>query len=278
MPAFLVASVAASQPAIPPAAPELTCVNAAEDGVEEAADAAAELDAGAAADDEAGEDDEADAPADDDEADVPAAGAVAVDEEPHAANDKAVAVVSARTMDRWRRFDMRAPCCWGVTCAPEVGTGTGGQEQAGDGFPDFRRSNRSYRPIRAYGQLPTTFVIAGSGDAQPTVGRLCHHLSMAETGDAAEAIEHDVARGRFSLSVDEAEMVVLDYRVLPGAWDIVHTYADPAYRGTGAASRLVQHVFDQARSAGLKIIPSCPYIPVWVGRHPEAADLVGARP
>lgn len=100
---------------------------------------------------------------------------------------------------------------------------------------------------------------------------------MAEIGGAVEMIEHDAARGRFRLSTDGAEAVVLDYLSRPGAWDIVHTYADPAFRGTGAAARLVQHVFDQARVARLQIIPSCPYIPVWVRRHPDAADLVGTR-
>ena len=99
---------------------------------------------------------------------------------------------------------------------------------------------------------------------------------MAGTGGTAETIEHDTARRRFRLSIGGAEAVVLDYLPRPGAWDIVHTYADPAFRGTGAASRLVQHAFEQARAAGLKVIPSCPYIPVWVARHPAAADLVGA--
>jgi len=98
---------------------------------------------------------------------------------------------------------------------------------------------------------------------------------MGETSQAAETVEHDAAKARFRLSVDGVEAVVLDYRPRPGAWDIVHTYADPAFRGTGASSRLVQHVFDEARAAGLQIIPSCPYIPVWVDRHPAAADLVG---
>lgn len=107
--------------------------------------------------------------------------------------------------------------------------------------------------------------------------RLCHHLNMAEIVDVAETIEHDAARERFRLSIGGQEAVILDYRSGNGAWDLVHTYADPAFRGTGAASRLVRHVFEQARQAGVRIIPSCPYIPVWVSRHPEAADLVGAR-
>ena len=68
---------------------------------------------------------------------------------------------------------------------------------------------------------------------------------------------------------------MLDYLERPGVMDIVHTYSDPRFRGSGVASMLVQHVFDQARSAGLRIVPSCPYIPVWVSRHPADADLIG---
>ncbi len=98
---------------------------------------------------------------------------------------------------------------------------------------------------------------------------------MAQPGDDHLTIEHLTGRSRFRLSVDGDEAVVLDYIDRPGVWDITHTYADPAFRGTGVASRLVQHVFDEARAGGIRIIPSCPYIPVWVSRHPAEADLIG---
>jgi uncharacterized protein len=90
-------------------------------------------------------------------------------------------------------------------------------------------------------------------------------------------IEHLADRGRFRV-VDQGKQVAeLDYTALPGIWDLTHTYADPAYRGTGLSSRLVQHVMDAAREAGVKIVPSCPYVPVWLQRHPEYADLVAGR-
>ena len=100
---------------------------------------------------------------------------------------------------------------------------------------------------------------------------------VAESGDDGArhvTIEHLAVPGRFRLSRDGAEAVVLDYVDRPGVWDIVHTYADPKFRGTGLASQLVQHVFDQARASGVQIIPSCPYIPVWVTGHPADADLI----
>ena len=87
---------------------------------------------------------------------------------------------------------------------------------------------------------------------------------MAQPGDDHLTIEHLTGRSRFRLSIDGDEAVVLDYIDRPGVWDITHTYADPVFRGTGVASRLVQHVFDEARAGGIRIVPSCPYIPVWV--------------
>src|ERR1700712_4168399 len=87
-------------------------------------------------------------------------------------------------------------------------------------------------------------------------------------------IEHLTDDRRFRLSVGGEEAVVLDYIDRPGVWDIVHTYADPEFRGTGVASKLVQHVFSEARADGIRIIPSCPYIPVWWARHPAEADLI----
>lgn len=97
---------------------------------------------------------------------------------------------------------------------------------------------------------------------------------MVEIG-GRHLIEHMTAQSKYRLTVDGAEAAVLDYVERPGTLDITHTYSDPGFRGTGAASELVQRVFDDARTAGLKIIPSCPYIPVWAARHPNEADLLG---
>ncbi len=98
---------------------------------------------------------------------------------------------------------------------------------------------------------------------------------MAEIGDHDQRIEHLTAQRRFRLLVGGEEAVTLDYVDRPGLWDIVHTYAHPKFRGTGVASQLVQRAFDEARSAGLRIVPSCPYIPVWVSRHAQESDLIG---
>ena len=110
----------------------------------------------------------------------------------------------------------------------------------------------------------------------------------APTGEIA--VEHAPEHGRFRLTVDGQDAVILRYRerparvsasgssleseAVPATWDIVSTHADHKFRGTGLASVLVQQVFELARAQRRKIVPTCPYIPVWVRRHPADADLI----
>lgn len=88
-------------------------------------------------------------------------------------------------------------------------------------------------------------------------------------------IEHLADFGRFRLLVDGREVAVLDYRRLPGKWNLVHTYSEPASRGYGVASDLVRAVLDTAREQGVKIIPTCPYVNWWIYEYqPGYEDLV----
>jgi len=88
-------------------------------------------------------------------------------------------------------------------------------------------------------------------------------------------VEHLEGHGRFRLLVDGREVAVLDYRKLPGTWNIVHTYTEPASRGYGVASDLVRSVLDTARAEGVKVIPTCPYVSWWINEYqPGYEDLV----
>ena len=42
----------------------------------------------------------------------------------------------------------------------------------------------------------------------------------------------------------------------------------------GLGSRLVQRALDDLRARGLALVPLCPFVADFVGRHPEYADLV----
>ena len=58
---------------------------------------------------------------------------------------------------------------------------------------------------------------------------------------------------------------------------LVHTEVAPAVEGRGVGSRLVSAALDDIRARGLRLVPICPFVRAYLGRHPEYADLL-ARP
>ena len=87
------------------------------------------------------------------------------------------------------------------------------------------------------------------------------------------AIDHDPAGQRFVLSL-EGLQAGLDYRRDGNRMVIEHTVVPEALGGRGLAGRLVQAAFDHARTQGWQVLPACSYARMWVGRHPDYADLL----
>lgn len=85
-------------------------------------------------------------------------------------------------------------------------------------------------------------------------------------------LRHDRAAHRFEL-VAEGHLCELDYRLDGGVMTITHTGVPAAVGGRGIAGALVQAAFETARREGWKVVPACSYAQVWLGRHPEFADL-----
>ena len=57
-------------------------------------------------------------------------------------------------------------------------------------------------------------------------------------------------------------------------WVIHHTGVDERYGGKGIAAELVKEVVEQARLAGVKIMPLCSYAEREFSKHPEYADVL----
>jgi predicted GNAT family acetyltransferase len=58
---------------------------------------------------------------------------------------------------------------------------------------------------------------------------------------------------------------------------LFHTEVDDAFEGQGVGSTLAQQALDQALASGLEVRVSCPFIKVWIEKHPEYADKVTLR-
>ena len=79
---------------------------------------------------------------------------------------------------------------------------------------------------------------------------------------------------RFELRAGGELLGFIGYRLHPDAITLVHTEVFPAHSGQGHAATLARAALDEVRSRGLKVVPSCPYVRSYIGKHPEYADLV----
>jgi uncharacterized protein len=80
---------------------------------------------------------------------------------------------------------------------------------------------------------------------------------------------------RFEIRVGGEVAGFSEYRRQPPLIAFTHTLIDPRFEGQGLASRLVETELSEARSAGLSVLPFCPFVRSFIARHSdEYLDLV----
>jgi hypothetical protein len=85
------------------------------------------------------------------------------------------------------------------------------------------------------------------------------------------------ARRRYEARLDGELAGIVDYGRIDARIVALHTEVLPAYEGRGIASALVRRVLADAREAGIKVTPRCPFFVSHFERHPENADLLAPR-
>ena len=83
-------------------------------------------------------------------------------------------------------------------------------------------------------------------------------------------------RHRYELRSGDEVIGFIAYLLGDGVITLVHTEVDPAHGGQGHAATLARGALDDARSRGLSVVPSCPYVASYIEKHPEYADLVAS--
>ncbi|MGN9778032.1 GNAT family N-acetyltransferase [Micromonospora sp. H33] len=53
-----------------------------------------------------------------------------------------------------------------------------------------------------------------------------------------------------------------------------HTEVAPEFEGQGVGSTLARAVMDDARAKQRTVVPICPFLSEWLGKHPEYDDIV----
>ena len=93
----------------------------------------------------------------------------------------------------------------------------------------------------------------------------------------ATGVQHEPQKRRFVSQLPEGEAELTYVEAPRGVLDLQHTFVPEPARGRGAGEALVQAAFDHARANDARIVPTCPFVRAWVGRHPEASALVATR-
>jgi predicted GNAT family acetyltransferase len=87
-------------------------------------------------------------------------------------------------------------------------------------------------------------------------------------------LRDNVEESRYEILVDGEVAGFCEYSRRDGRIDLLHTEIDDRFEGRGLASRLIRHVLDDARASGTPVMPYCPFVRAFIGRHAEYRDLV----
>ena len=88
------------------------------------------------------------------------------------------------------------------------------------------------------------------------------------------AVTDNAEAERYEIRVDGSLAGFAEYRGHTDTRTFTHTEIDERYEGQGLGSRLVRDALEDARRQGLKVLPMCPFVKAYIGRHPEFLDLV----
>ena len=85
------------------------------------------------------------------------------------------------------------------------------------------------------------------------------------------------AAGRFEVTINGVTAFT-EYSLRAGEVMVLpHTLVPDPLRRHGVGAALAEAALGYARAHGLKVVPKCPFIQVYLKQHPEHLDLVEAR-
>lgn len=83
---------------------------------------------------------------------------------------------------------------------------------------------------------------------------------------------HNEQKSRFEVSIG-GHLAHLDYMRGNGLLDMNHTLVPKELEGRGIGSLLARFALDYAAANDLKVIPTCPFVKVYIDRHPAYQPL-----
>lgn len=91
-------------------------------------------------------------------------------------------------------------------------------------------------------------------------------------------VEDVPEQNRFEARVDGRLAGFAEYMATDALIVFTHTEVEREFEGKGIGGALVREALDQVRAGDRKVLPLCPFVKTWIGRHPEYTDLVYQAP
>jgi predicted GNAT family acetyltransferase len=82
-------------------------------------------------------------------------------------------------------------------------------------------------------------------------------------------VEHDPDGSRFFVRLADGEGELFYNAFGEDVLDLQHTEIPPSAKGQGVGDALVRAALAFARERGMRVMATCPYVQIWLRRHPE---------
>jgi predicted GNAT family acetyltransferase len=82
-------------------------------------------------------------------------------------------------------------------------------------------------------------------------------------------VKHNEAEGQFEIALEKGT-AFLQYRRTGEVMRLIHTEVPELMRKRGVGSQLARAALDYAHFNQLKVVPICPFVKLYLQKHPEA--------
>jgi predicted GNAT family acetyltransferase len=87
------------------------------------------------------------------------------------------------------------------------------------------------------------------------------------------AVTNNEAEQRYQIITD-GMIAIAEYKLGDGEITFTHTEVPVALGGRGIGGALARAALDDARAKGFSVLPNCPFIRSYIGKHPDYLALV----
>src|SRR4051794_32558196 len=89
---------------------------------------------------------------------------------------------------------------------------------------------------------------------------------------------HNPQATRYEARIDGELAGFAEYQLTDRLVVFTHTEVEEKFEGMGVGSALARFALDDVRAGSRKVLPLCPFVKGWIGKHRDYRDLVYGAP